>query len=208
MKRKIINTAPSTRMRISKIGVTHRIIFGQLKLCDFAWWYMVWWGGAARWEWLVWEWLDSAAGETSKMLLFQWQCLFVLIAVYPNTPAAVVLVAPPTDQFIDVNSLDNVTFLCNNSNTEDAENPVWQVQGRQIPNTEGDPDRQSFAAIGVFVDVVGNGTTQLTITSGARDSYRTTLDTTTISIQCSVFITASPPRSEVGDLLSVTTFGM
>ena len=117
-------------------------------------------------------------------------------------------VSPSTDQFIAVNSMENVTFSCDVRETNGA-SAVWTVQGRQIPNDPlvDNPTRGSFEALGVFISVMDVGLTEVTITSMARLFFLNGSATPTpnVTVLCSSFIGTFGTID--GDILTVTTFG-
>lgn len=115
-----------------------------------------------------------------------------------------IVVVPPINQFIPVNSTENVTYTCNVSS---AGNAVWQVQGRQIQNDDN-PVRTNFADIGIFVNVISAGVTQVIITSDARLYYlNASTPNPNITLVCFSFPGGSLP-TVMGDQLNVTTFGL
>ena len=123
---------------------------------------------------------------------------------------SIIVVDPPTHQFVPVNSTENVTFTCDvtGGNALPARDAVWAVLQRQIPNDENSQLRDDFANIGIFVDVLEEGVTVLTITSEARMLYLTgTPPTQNITVMCAAFSSSSLPIGEEGDQINVTTFG-
>lgn len=86
---------------------------------------------------------------------------------------------------------------------------MWEVQELQILNDESNSVRRSFANLGITVQVVVPGITELTITPEARLSYLNgNPSTPNVTVQCALFNNDSLPLGIVGEKLNVTTFGM
>jgi hypothetical protein len=120
-------------------------------------------------------------------------------------------VDPPSNQFRAINSTENVTFSCDVTGDDvvlGSREAVWAVLQRQIPNEADSQLRLNFAAIGIIVERIGSGITNLTITSEARVSYFDDMPSTpNITVLCAAFSNSSLPTGEVGDQINVTTFG-
>ena len=135
--------------------------------------------------------------------------VFLLLGSGASVATGVVInVSPPTDQFIAINSTENVTFSCDVRETGSS-SAVWTVQGRQIPNDPlvDNPTRRSFENLGVFISVEDMGLTDVIITSIARLSFLNSATTPTpnVTVLCSSFVGSFGTVD--GDILTVTTFG-
>lgn len=121
-----------------------------------------------------------------------------------------IVVAPPSHQFRPNLPTGNVSFMCdvNGEDPSAGRDAVWAVQQRQIQNLEVTAIRMNFASIGIFVEVVRPGVTELVITSEARLSYfRETPSVPNITAVCAAFTNSSLPLGEEGDQINITTFG-
>ena len=119
------------------------------------------------------------------------------------------VVTPPTNQIVPETSEDNVTFICNVTASDNTTNgdAIWEVQRSQIQNIEGNNQiRDSFAAIGVFVNVIESGVTEVIITSQARNLFRQRGND--VDLRCVARLPRIPPTSRFGDMFSVITYGM
>ena len=120
-----------------------------------------------------------------------------------------IVVTPSAHQFVALNSTDNVTYTCNVTGSDQDGSAVWEIQELQILNDESNSLRRSFANLGITVQVVVPGITELTITPEARLSYLNgDPSTPNITVQCALFSNDNFPLGEVGEKLNVTTFGM
>ena len=129
--------------------------------------------------------------------------------------ALTIVVTPPKNQIVPETSEDNVTFICNVTGSDSTGmvldstigDAIWEVQRSQIPNVEGNNQiRDNFAAIGVFVNVIESGVTEVIITSQARNEYRQSGND--VDLRCVARLSGIPPTSQFGDMLSVITYGM
>lgn len=133
-----------------------------------------------------------------------------LCVVVEMVASSAILVSPSMNQFIANNSMENVTFTCDVRGPSESlsRRAVWRIQERQIENDpiEENPTRRTFESIGVFINVVDDGVTEVVITEMARMSFLAT--TPDITVQCSSFSSdGDVPVTEVGAIITVTTFG-
>ncbi len=126
--------------------------------------------------------------------------LFLLL----HTASSIIVVTPPTNQTVAFNSEENVIFTCNVSVSQGE--AVWEVGGIQIQNNDN-VVRTAFEDIGIFVNVLSAGVTEVVINSSARALYRATETPPHVVVRCTSFIPGPPPVSQSGDFLSVITFG-
>ena len=127
-----------------------------------------------------------------------------------------IVVTPPNNQPVAINSTDNVTFVCNISDTDAGRaggEALWQVQDFQIPNGLNNALRLSFVDFGVIVEELVRGITRVTINGQAREAYRTRFslsDPNTIIVRCIASAVAPnmDPIIDTGDPLSIILFGM
>lgn len=114
---------------------------------------------------------------------------------------ATIAVIPDSDQVLSIYLSKNVTFTCNVSkdrpNSQNRE-AIWEIQGRQIPH-----GLKTFEALGIFVEQTEINLARVIITSEARHLFVET----GVMVRCTVFILGPPPRSELGHLLHVQTYG-
>ena len=68
-----------------------------------------------------------------------------------------IVTVPAVDQFVAVDSEDNVTFTFDVSSTGSGREAVWVVQQRQIQNDQTNPITVLFASLGIFVEVLQPG---------------------------------------------------
>lgn len=132
--------------------------------------------------------------------------LVVFICALIQPVVSQILVTPSSDQFISINSTGNVTFRCDVRGESQSQSPsaVWTVQGRLIQNTEN-PARSAFESIGIFINVIEEGVTEVIITERGRMQYFPS----SITVQCSSLTSSDGlPVVTIGEELTVTTFGM
>ena len=80
------------------------------------------------------------------------------------------------------------------------------VQQRQIQNDQTNPITVLFASLGIFVEVLQPGMTQVTITRMAREVYlNESPPDPTITVRCASFA-VTVPNGGMGQELTVTSF--
>ena len=111
-----------------------------------------------------------------------------------------VVVIPPVNQLVPQTSTENVSYLCNISSATAGGEAVWAVQGRQVPDDVA--RRMEYAVLGVFINFLVPGVTELVADSNARDLFGGN-----IAVQCIGTVPGSPPTTVSGDMLSIITYG-
>lgn len=110
---------------------------------------------------------------------------------------------PGSDLSLPINSPVNITFTCNVSEDESnlaGRRAIWEVQGFQI---QSDSVRSTFENIGIVLEEREMAVIDLIVTSEARMMFQ---DTPGIMIRC-VSFTPDPPVTELGEQLSIRTYG-